>query len=461
MKRASVTVREFEPIKKDIARGGIGEDYFNELKGFVTEYDACAEKPSGVSDSADIFRIGFDRANGEYIKAKNYVGVIRLKSGFRVQILPKLDLSESEESSLMQTKNVFLKMLRGAGFISPKVSGTAELETARGDIYEVFISMYVSAADRLVKQGLKSDYSETEENATFLKGKLLLLRQLKSNFAHKEKFCVSYDVFSVNRPENRLIKAALEKFLRISLSDKNRRDIKRLLCAFESVEASKNIDKDFASLKNDRGMAAYENVLVWTRIFLGNESFTSFEGKTGALALLFPMEKLFETYVAKKVKAVLTRRGYVVSTQESKYRLLSEASPFAPEREIFSLRPDIVVRKVGGNGELYETVIMDTKWKRLVPDRSKNYGISQADMYQMYAYCKEYKKENPFTRTVYVLYPYSREFSTAVSACPVFKNYDKASGENKIEAEIRTFFVHLDDDNFADELAARLSEHGI
>lgn len=455
MKNGSITVREFEPIKKDIARGGIGDAYFDELKKFVTEYNAYAEKHGGFSDSSDVFRIGFDRANGEYIKAKNYVGIIRLKSGFRVQILPKLDLSESEEASFTQTKKVFLKMLRGAGLISSKVSGTAELETAEDDIYEVFIAMYVSEAERLARQGLKSDYSVTDENAMFLKGKLLPLRQLKSNFAHKERFYISYDVFSINRPENRLIKAALEKLLRISASDKNRRDIKRLLCFFEAVEASRNVNKDFASLKNDRGMAAYENVLAWTRVFLGNKSFTSFEGETGALALLFPMEKLFEAYVAKKIKTALAKRGYVASTQESKYRLLSEVSPFAPERKIFSLRPDIVVRKIGGKSS--ETVIMDTKWKRLVPDRSKNYGISQADMYQMYAYCKEYKKENPLTRTVYVLYPYSREFSDVMRACPEFRNYDVVSGESKTEVEIKTFFVRLSDDNFADALADRLN----
>lgn len=32
------------------------------------------------------------------------------------------------------------------------------------------------------------------------------------------------------------------------------------------------------------------------------------------------------------------------------------------------------------------TVILDTKWKSLVDNERVNYGISQADMYQMYAY---------------------------------------------------------------------------
>ena len=44
---------------------------------------------------------------------------------------------------------------------------------------------------------------------------------------------------------------------------------------------------------------------------------------------------------------------------------------------------------------------MDTKWKKLKPDPGVNYGISQPDMYQMYAYSKKYH-----TPEIWLLYPY-------------------------------------------------------
>ena len=253
MKKDGITVREFEPIKKDISLGGIGEKNFTELKKFVTEYDTYAEKSSAGSDSTDVFRICFDRINGEYVKAKNYVGIIQLKNGFRVQILPKLDLSASEEdekrSGFKETKRVFLKMLKTLGYFSPKVFQTADLETSDSDIYEIFIAMYISSVERLVKQGLKSDYSGIEENANFLKGKMLFNKQVNANFVHKERFYITYDLFSENRPENRLIKTALYKLLRISISDRNKRDIKRLFPFFENVGLSLDIDNDFSSAK--------------------------------------------------------------------------------------------------------------------------------------------------------------------------------------------------------------------
>jgi len=49
---------------------------------------------------------------------------------------------------------------------------------------------------------------------------------------------------------------------------------------------------------------------------------------------------------------------------------------------------------------------MDTKWKKLFDDPGKNYGISQADMYQMYAYSKKYQdKETGECPEVWLLYP--------------------------------------------------------
>ena len=110
-----------------------------------------------------------------------------------------------------------------------------------------------------------------------------------------------------------------------------------------------------------------------------NNSFTSFSGSDVAQALLFPMEQVFESYVATLIKRKLNSSQYTMKTQDRRYHLFNY-----PVNQ-FSLRPDIVVAdKMNGL-----TTIMDTKWK-LLSLNQKNYGISQADMYQMYAYYKKY-----------------------------------------------------------------------
>ena len=51
---------------------------------------------------------------------------------------------------------------------------------------------------------------------------------------------------------------------------------------------------------------------------------------------------------------------------------------------------------------------MDTKWKRLIDDPNKNYGISQSDMYQMYAYSKKYRAND-----IWLLYPETKEMNNS------------------------------------------------
>ncbi len=86
---------------------------------------------------------------------------------------------------------------------------------------------------------------------------------------------------------------------------------------------------------------------------------------------------------------------YCVSAQDRIYRLFDE-----PNKK-FLIKSDLAVRdKI--RGTIY---IMDTKWK-VLSDAKPNYGISQADMYQMYAYQKKYSAEN-----VTLIFPFTEKIS--------------------------------------------------
>ena len=95
------------------------------------------------------------------------------------------------------------------------------------------------------------------------------------------------------------------------------------------------------------------------------------------------MEKVFESYVAKCIKDSEYFREFTIKTQDTKHHLIE-----SPKR--FSIRPDIVLEKAG------EVFILDTKWKMLNSSEASNYGISQSDLYQMYAYAKKYDSHNTF-----------------------------------------------------------------
>lgn len=85
---------------------------------------------------------------------------------------------------------------------------------------------------------LKAAYTPIEANERFYKGKLIAAQNIKYNLVSRERFFVRYDDFSINRPENRLIKSTLRFLLNQTADSCNRRDATRLLTFFEGVEYS-------------------------------------------------------------------------------------------------------------------------------------------------------------------------------------------------------------------------------
>ncbi len=386
-------VREFDSItsnedfRSDDNYRYLEKTNFDALITFIHEYTGDDVN----ADALEFLRIGYKRGVGDIVCIRNYVGLIQMRNGFQVQVLPKIDFGEEDDGNA-QTKSIFLKMLRSMKDFPSKVLNEANLKVDRMNLYEIFINMYIQEVRKLVKKGLKSDYIRQEDNLSFFKGKLIVRKHMRANLIHREHFYVEYDDFNSNCPENRLVKATLEKLRILTTSAENSKEIRQLLTFFEMVESSTNYEKDFDKVTINRTSKNYELLLKWAKVFLQNKSFTTFSGKTTSRALLFPMETVYESYVAKKIKQLFCPDGWEVSSQDKGHYL------FVEPRKQFGLKPDIVARKQD------RIVIMDTKWKRLIDNERLNYGISQTDMYQMYAYSKKYN-----TPEIWLLYPANRD----------------------------------------------------
>jgi len=376
MKPQVLTVKEFQGIKKE----DLGEINFNLFENFIEENsgDDVEERLS------DFLRISSHKGV-KVIKPQNYVGVINIDNKVQIEILPKIDIGDDNE-----LRKLFLKMLSSLKEFKGKSFKNAQINDSKLPIYEVFIQMYLNEVQELLKKGLKSDYLTIEGNLTFFKGKFLINQHLKHNIIRKDRFYMAYDEFHINRPENRLIKTTLLKLNKISSNGKNQLLAKRLLAEFEMVNQSTNIDKDFSLVKKDRNAQAYQSLMIWSQVFLKNKSFSTFKGTENVNALLFPMEKIFEAYVAKQLKIKFPE--WNVETQKDDKYLFDNP-------KTFGLKPDIYMSKGGS------AIVLDTKWKKLI-ENSKKYGISESDMHQMYAYAYKYDVEN-----VILIYPKHKEIS--------------------------------------------------
>lgn len=247
---------------------------------------------------------------------------------------------------------------------------------------------------QIVKKGLKCNYETKSSNESLFRGKMNFSNQIKYNYAHKERCFVEYDDFNTNRIENILLKSTLELLYKKTISSKNKMDIKTFLNSFQDVNTSDNYKKDFDKIVIDRNTKDYQKALVWSKIFLMNKSFSSFSGSHVAFSLLFPMETLFESYIAFNISKLLKTTDYNVTIQDRRFYLFDK-----PTKK-FALRPDIVIH----NDESCHPIIIDTKWK-LLAENKINCGISQIDMYQMYAYHKKFN-----VRKVILVYPKAEQF---------------------------------------------------
>lgn len=339
------------------------------------------------------------------IKVQNYVGVVQSPCGAQIEILPKIYSQENHQLSIESVRAQLLKMLRSLRNSPFKQAGRASLYDAKMPLLEIYISQFLALAGELIKRGVRSDYVQVRKSASFLKGRLLVAEQLRRNTHHPERFYTEYQEYQFNRPANRLIKTALELIRQRSSNTHNQRLAREYSFVFDEVPSSLDVMQDFKRVKTDRSMGHYKDVLTWCKVLLKGHGPTTSAGEFNTLTLLYPMERVFEDYVAHCLRNTIT--DYVpgadsLKTQVAR-RYLVESHQGKP---IFNLRPDLIAMK-----QTDALVVMDTKWKVLDQhDRSKKYGVAQSDMYQLFAYGHKYLQDAD-SKELMLIYPKTPSFT--------------------------------------------------
>ena len=406
-----------QTYKEELVAQSIPRSAFRYLLSFIKNDD---EK-----DFAPFLRLTtFKRTTA--LKVQNYVGVLQTPCGTQIEVLPKVYFNDGIDSEENTRKKLItmLRCLRDSPF---KQGDSAEIRTTNMPLLEVYISQFLSLTNQLIKRGIRSDYVRVQNNSKFLRGKLLVSQQIRSNMLHPERFAIECDEYLVNRPANRLIKATLARVTRVAQSSKNQRLARGLCFAFEDVPKSTDIRTDFQKVKTDRSMSYYQNVLEWCRLLLNGHGPTSSTGDFNTLSILYPMERIFEDYVAHRLSLKLDSyfKDCTLKTQAATYSLVEDHKG----NPIFKLKPDLLIFK--GDEKV---CVMDTKWKLLdYLDHRNKYGISQADMYQLYAYGHKYFEKDKDPKTVMLIYPKTDKFEKRL---PIFE-YEK--GEKGLKLEVVPF----------------------
>jgi 5-methylcytosine-specific restriction enzyme subunit McrC len=372
---------------------------FDALELWVAEQMRQEEKsrqlpPAKKTDSSKA-PIRYDARKRGALRVQNFVGIVQLPSGDSLEILPKI-ARKLDENSKERGRKILLSMLSTVHNFPHITFRHAGLDSGRMPLLEVFIICFLDDIGALIRRGISSGYAPVEENLQCLRGKLLMPHHIRANSIHRERFYVSYDEYLPDRAENRLLKTALSHVHSISRNLESKRRGKRFLDMFEDVPFSCNIRDDFAASANlDRNTRHYRTPLFWSRLLLRGETPIPSPGDLGCTAVLFPMERLFEAYVAIHVRRKLSPGGWNVIAQAKREYLVEEHqnTPF------HTLKPDLLLERK------MERIIADTKWKHIV----RKDDVSSADMYQLFAYSEKYMVQNP-TRLSFLIYPKTDSF---------------------------------------------------
>lgn len=345
------------------------------------------------------------------VQLSSFVGVIRAPDGFQIEVLPKVGkvIGGGDE----QARQLLIEMLRCLGSFRHIQTDSAKLAATRMPLLEVFIGEFLRAVEHIAKRGLRSDYISYEENIFALRGKLQIATHLRQNLCRRDRFFAEFDEFSSNRPENRLLHAALKYVVSWTRSQTHQQLARELCFVFADVPASERPTVDFSRVRLNRGMAHYADALAWARLILEEVSPLTGTGGHQAPSMLFPMEAVFEAYVAKHLARQLAS-PFSLRTQAHSFSLVRHL-----DRNWFRMKPDLLVKESAAN-----RLVLDTKWKLL--DGQKNtgadkYGLSQSDFYQLYAYGQSYVDGDG---DVVLIYPKTDVFNQAL---PVFE-FPKSNG---------------------------------
>jgi 5-methylcytosine-specific restriction enzyme subunit McrC len=301
-----------------------------------------------------------------------YVGIDWLKDEHYILVQPKIDgldhikmfwhiLNHPEISK-------FVSSIYHFDFKQPKIKPCTQPEI---DFNLFLIAHFLKLCRKITDQGLKKNYIQIEENLSKIKGKIIWSQQIKKNIAGKREdrtFC-RYQEYSVNCPENRLLKKTLLM-------------VQRYL---------KHFDKDQTkplTQQQNQVLHAFENVS-------GNISYSQIK--------MLKVNSLYKEYVdaIDLAKKIMQKFGYSFANTKNKEKQ-KEISPFWIDMsKLFELYVYSLLRDEYGKEILYqahgeygyvdflkkdEKLIIDAKYKEVY---CKNGKYNPEDIRQVSGYARD------------------------------------------------------------------------
>jgi McrBC 5-methylcytosine restriction system component len=223
--------------------------------------------------------------------------------------------------------------------------------------------------DRALRQGLLQGYRTAEESAVVVRGRVREAEQIRRRFGAMLPIEVAYDEFTTDIAENRILRTAVERLLRLPgvPSDVRRRLLHQRTRLADVTAIVRG--QPIPVWRPTRLNARYHRALRLARVVLDGSSAEHAPGGLRIDGFLFDMNKLFEDFVTVALRDAFRGTGHTARLQDPHH--LDQAAAIR-------MRPDFVLYGADGS----PCAVVDAKYKA-----EKRHGFPDADLYQMLAYC--------------------------------------------------------------------------
>ena len=226
------------------------------------------------------------------------------------------------------------------------------------------------AIDGATARGLLKGYRSRDDSTNVVRGRWDVARQIGRRPGIPLPLEVTYDDFTEDITENRILRSALRQILRFeNLGTLLRRRIAAQLAMFADV-ADISVGLPLPVVIETRRNAHYSTALRVARWILEAVSWAHEQGARPGSTFLMGMADVFERFVGEALRSTLREHHLDVILQHREWRLDVGGA--------LRLRPDIVITREGR-----PITVADTKYK--VWGRSSG-SPPNADVYQALAY---------------------------------------------------------------------------
>lgn len=351
-----------------------------------------------------------DWSRREYVKAKNFVGVMQAGS-LTVEILPKVDAGPQPAGGPARSaaRSNLLLMLVRAGVLPVQERDVASLQTERLHLLDAFAVLFGRRLLEELRRGLHRGYLEREGNLTTVRGRILHSQNARLNAVRPDRIYVGYEEFSEDTLLSQTLKAACRALLRRAAHPLAAQVLTECLAMLADVDERPGAQLLTRSILFNRQNQRFEFLTRFAQTVLRGESPNLSRGDARSFSLLVPMELLFEQFIAETIRlhagTLGLRRCRIRIQAAGDSRALLVRHEAAGDKPAFFLMPDVMIqdRALGeSRGECHTTLVLDTKWKRLEQGGRRALDASPADVYQLTAYALRYR-----CRDNVLLYPAS------------------------------------------------------